>query len=130
MQLLCWRRILRIHIHHEVRLRSEECHLTFCITTVSTMRVPLDELPDGKAIRCFFGGDGQMFAHTISPFHPLQTTSYSRIARGSRKASIPNAPNSRPTPENLKPPQGARDSSSFHGFLRVQQYFGKPPGSP
>ena len=36
----------------------------------------------------------------------------SRIALGSRNASIPYVPNSRPTPESLNPPNGACWSSS------------------
>jgi formate hydrogenlyase transcriptional activator len=36
---------------------------------------------------------------------------HSRIALGSRNASIPYRPYSRPTPENLNPPQGACGSS-------------------
>src|ERR1700744_1456163 len=65
MQLLSWRRSLRIHIHHEARVLSEGCHRTLCITTVGTTRIGLDEFPDGKAIRSFFSRDGQMFAHAM-----------------------------------------------------------------
>jgi len=44
---------------------GEESHLTFRITTISTVRVSLDQFPDGEAICGFFGGNGHVFTHTL-----------------------------------------------------------------
>src|ERR1700736_2721111 len=58
------------------------------------------KLADGEAVRGFLGRDGDAFAHYASS-----------MAFGSRNASIPYRPYSRPTPEYLNPPQGACGSS-------------------
>jgi hypothetical protein len=42
---------------------GKERHLTFRIAAIGAMCVGLDELPDREAIRCFFGGDANVFAH-------------------------------------------------------------------
>jgi hypothetical protein len=42
---------------------SKERHLTLRIATIGAVCVGLDELSDGKAIRGFFGGDGDVLAH-------------------------------------------------------------------
>ena len=95
-------RIFGVHVHHEMRVFGEaQSHLAFRIATIGAMGVGLDGAPDGEAIRGFLGGDGDC-VFLISVF--LQA---SRIARGSRNASIPYVPNSRPTPEFLNPPNGA-----------------------
>ena len=59
-----------------------------------------DDLSFRDMIRGFLEGDGKVFAHPGS--HHA-----SRIARGSRNASMPYVPNSRPMPECLNPPNGA-----------------------
>src|SRR6202022_5130133 len=102
VQLLRGRRVFGVHVHHEVGIGSEEEHLTFRIAAIGAVRIGLDELADGEAIRGFLGGDGDVFAHQYQD---------SRIARGSRNASIPYRPYSRPMPEYLNPPQGACGSS-------------------
>src|SRR5882757_7842419 len=93
---------------------SKECHLTFCIAAIGAVRVGLDEFPDREAIRGFFRGDASVFSHDLVSFGlelPGKNGDYSRIALVSRNASIPKRPYSRPTPEYLKPPQGACGSS-------------------
>src|ERR1700689_2065314 len=95
-------------------VRGEESHLTFRIATIGTACVVFDEFTDREAIRCFFGGDVSVFCHKlVSSNLPSSRpgNSHARIALGSRNASIPYGPYSRPTPENLKPPQGACGSS-------------------
>jgi hypothetical protein len=42
---------------------GKERHLTIPIATVGAVCVGLDELPNGKTIRCFVGRDGYMLAH-------------------------------------------------------------------
>ena len=79
---------------------GEQSHLAFRIPPIRAVGVGLDELSDGEAIRGFLGGDGDVFADRSSP-------QASRIALGSRNASMPYVPNSRPTPECLNPPNGA-----------------------
>src|SRR4029077_14935753 len=79
-------------------------HLALRIATIGAVGVGLDELPDGEAVRCFLGRNGAVLAHRCSP-------QASRMARGSRNASIPYRPYSRPIPEYLNPPQGACGSS-------------------
>ena len=63
VQLLRGRRILGVHVHDEVGVFGKESHLTFRIATIGAVCVSLDELADGEAIRGFFGGDGDVFAH-------------------------------------------------------------------
>src|ERR1700722_12697332 len=93
---------------------SKECHLTFCIAAIGAGRVGLDEFPDREAIRGFFREDAGVFSHGLVSFGldlSRKNGDYPRIARVSRNASIPKRPYSRPTPEYLKPPQGACGSS-------------------
>src|SRR5580704_14755230 len=104
VQLLGRLRILGVHIHHEMGVRGEQRHLTSRIATIRTASIGLDELTNSKAIRGFLRGDGDVLAHHCFP-------QASRMARGSRNASIPYRPYSRPTPEYLNPPQGACGSS-------------------
>src|SRR4029077_10536080 len=100
VQLLRGRRIPGVHIHHEMGVGGEQSHLAFRIAAIGATGVGLDQFANGEAIRSFSGGDGNVFAHQAS-----------RMARVSRNASIPYRPYSRPTPEYLKPPQGACGSS-------------------
>src|SRR3984893_5317638 len=106
VQLERWLRILGVHVHHEVGVRGKERHLAFRIAAIGAMRVGLNELPDREAIGGLDRGEGSVFTHEVtrSPYD-------SRMARGSRNASIPYRPYSRPTPEYLNPPQGACGSS-------------------
>jgi hypothetical protein len=55
VQLLRGLRILGVHVNHEVAVLGKERHLAFRITTIGTVGVGLDELPDSKAIRGVFG---------------------------------------------------------------------------
>src|SRR6202007_314337 len=89
--------VLGVHVHHKMGVCGEQSHLAFRIPTIGAVGVGLDELSDGEAIRGFLGGDGDVFADRSSP-------QASRIALGSRNASMPYVPNSRPTPECLNPP--------------------------
>ena len=50
-----------------MRICGEKRHLTSCIAPVGTMRVGLDEFPDGEAIRGFSWGDRNVLAHESSP---------------------------------------------------------------
>src|SRR6266853_5159818 len=93
-------RVFCKHVNHEMCVFGEESHLTFCIATIRAVRVGLHQLPNGETVRRFVRRDGDVLAHR-----------YSRIARGSRNASIPYRPYSRPMPEYLNPPQGACGSS-------------------
>jgi len=95
---------------------GKERHLTFRIATIGAVRVGLDELSNSKAIPGLAGGDGSVLAHELlflSNSFRHRDSGHSRTARGSRNASIPYLPNSRPTPEYLNPPQGASGSSSM-----------------
>src|ERR1700730_11907053 len=74
--------ILGVHMHHEVGVRGKERHLAFRIAAIGAMRVGLDELPDREAIGGFGRGEGSVFTHMRSAYD-------SRMARGSRNASIP-----------------------------------------
>src|SRR5580692_3560765 len=114
MQLLRRGRIFGVHVHHKMRICGEKRHLALRIAPVGAMRIGLDEFPDSEAIRGFFRGDRSVFAHVSSPCSICLDTArdYSRMALGSRYASIPNVPNSRSTPECLNPPNGACWSSS------------------
>ena len=47
----------------EVGVRGKERHLTFCIATICTVRIGLDEFSNGQAVRSFTGGDTKVFAH-------------------------------------------------------------------
>ena len=51
MQLLRRRRILDVHIHHEVSVCCEERHLPLGIAAIRAMRVSLDELVDHDSSR-------------------------------------------------------------------------------
>jgi hypothetical protein len=56
----------------------------------------LDELADSETVRGFAGGYGNVFAHElVSFFHSFRQgeSDHSRMALGSRNASIPNVPN-------------------------------------
>src|SRR5579864_5032912 len=95
-------------------VRRKERHLTCRIATIGAVCIGLDKLPDGESIRSVAGGDGCVLYHEwVSLFDSFWhgKNGHSRMARGSRKASIPYLPNSRPTPEYLNPPQGACGSS-------------------
>src|SRR5579863_2787099 len=95
-------------------VRRKERHLTCRIATVGAVCVGFDKLPDGESVRSFAGGDRCVLYHEwISLFDSfrLGKNYHSRMARGSRNASIPYMPNSRPTPECLNPPHGACGSS-------------------
>jgi hypothetical protein len=48
-------------------VRGKESHLTGRVAPVGTMRISLDEFPDGEAIRGFLGGDADVFAQEF-PF--------------------------------------------------------------
>ena len=63
VKLLGRRRILGVHVDDEVGVFREERHLTFRIATIGAVRVGLDELPDGEAIRGLGGRDGDVLAH-------------------------------------------------------------------
>jgi hypothetical protein len=65
VQFLSGRRILGVHIHHEVRVCGKKRHLTFRIATIGAMCVGLDELSDRETSRCFFWGDANVFAHDL-----------------------------------------------------------------
>src|ERR1700741_748239 len=93
--------VFGVHVHHEVSVFGKESHLTLRVAAVSAVRVALDELPDREAIGSFLRRDSNVFAHDYA----------SSMAFGSRNASIPYCPYSRPTPEYLNPPQGACGSS-------------------
>src|ERR1700679_1075672 len=54
-QFLGGRRVLRIHIHHEMSVHCKERHLALRVTTVRAMRVSLNQFPDSKSIRGFLG---------------------------------------------------------------------------
>ena len=43
---------------------GKEGHLTLCIATIGTVRVGLDNLPDGEAICGSFGGNTSVFVHS------------------------------------------------------------------
>ena len=47
-------------------VRREESHLAFCIATIGAVCVGLDEFPNGKAVRGFAGGEGDVLAHDRS----------------------------------------------------------------
>src|ERR1700746_2992820 len=90
-----------VHVHHEVCVFSKQSHLTLRVAAVSAVRVGLDEFPDREAIGSFLWRDSNVFAHDYA----------SSMALGSRNASIPYCPYSRPTPEYLNQPHGACGSS-------------------
>src|SRR5450432_1059545 len=94
-------RIFGVHEHHEVCVFGKESHLTLRVATVGAVRVGLDKLPNREAVGSFLRRDSNVFAHGYA----------SSMAFGSRNASIPYWPYSRPTPEYLNPPQGACGSS-------------------
>ncbi len=48
MQFLRRRRILGIHVHHEVGVRGKKGHLTFRIATIGAVRIGLNEFADGR----------------------------------------------------------------------------------
>jgi len=83
-----------------VGVGGKERHLTFRIPAIGAVRVRLDELPDGETIRGFLGREGSVFAHESMLFDSFNygKNCHSRAAFGSRNASIPNIPNSRPPP--------------------------------
>src|SRR5258707_199271 len=47
------RRIICIHVHHEMGIGGEESHLAFRIAAICAMGVGLDESENGKTIRGF-----------------------------------------------------------------------------
>src|SRR6201981_2837428 len=94
-------RIFGVHEHHEVCVFCKESPLTLRVATVGAVRVGLDKLPDREAVGSLLRRDSNVFAHGYA----------SSMAFGSRNASIPYCPYSRPTPEYLNPPQGACGSS-------------------
>jgi hypothetical protein len=47
---------------------SKECHLTFRVAAIGTVRVGLDEFPDREAIRRFFRGDDGVSGHDLVSF--------------------------------------------------------------
>jgi hypothetical protein len=55
-----------VHVHHEVRVRHKERHLTVRITAIGAVRIRLDELADRKALGRFIERDGEVFAHETS----------------------------------------------------------------
>jgi hypothetical protein len=93
VQLLSGCRILRIHVNHEMCVFGKESDLIFRVAANRAVRVSLHQLPNGETVRRFVRRDGDALAYR-----------YSRMARGSRNASSPYVPNSRPTPEFLNPP--------------------------
>jgi hypothetical protein len=46
-------------------IRGQKRHLTSCVAAIGAVRVGLDELLDGEAVRSFFGGDGNVLAHEL-----------------------------------------------------------------
>ena len=85
----------------DLGVRDEQSHLPCCIATIRAASIGLDKLTNSKAIRGFFGRDGDVLAHQCFP---------SRLGdvRGSRNASIPYQRYSRPTPEYFNPPREPR----------------------
>src|SRR6201984_2541651 len=82
--------------------------MAFRASTIGTTCVGLDEL----AYSGFAGRDTDVLAHEfILLFVSFGDSGHSRMAFGSRNASMPYLPYSRPTPEYLNPPQGACGSS-------------------
>ena len=57
---------LCVHVHHEMRVRRKEGHLTVCITAIGAVRIRLDELADRKAVGRFIRRDSEVFAHEAS----------------------------------------------------------------
>ena len=53
VQLLCRLRILRVHVHDEVRVFGEQSHLTRRVAPIRAMWVRFDQLSDGEAIGGF-----------------------------------------------------------------------------
>src|SRR6266446_2147553 len=115
MQLHRGLRIFGVHVHHKVSVGCKERHLTLRIAPIGAMCIALDEFTDREAIRCFFGGDADVFSHNLVSliYRRLfrSDNDHARIALGSRNASIPYWPYSRPTPKYLNLPQGACGSS-------------------
>src|SRR6476469_1252982 len=66
MQFLRWHWILRVHVHDEMRVRREQRHLTLGVAAVGAVRVGLDQLPYGEAIRGFGRRYGDVLAHSRS----------------------------------------------------------------
>ncbi len=56
-----------VHVHDEVSIGGKERHLPVLIATIGAIRVGLDEVPDGEAVRGLIGGDRNMLAHDWSP---------------------------------------------------------------
>src|SRR4029077_16690560 len=95
-----------------MRVRHKKRYLAFRIATIGAVCIGLDELANREAVRGFCGRNTYVLPHEIDlSFFMFGTTGYSRMSFGSRNASIPYRPYSRPTPENLNPPQGASGSS-------------------
>jgi hypothetical protein len=84
-----------------VGIGGEEGHLSLGVPAIRAVGVGLGKLADGEAVGSFFGGDGDVLAH--ADFSGVVVAGVaSRMARVSTKASIPNTPYSRPTPEYLE----------------------------
>jgi hypothetical protein len=46
-------------------VQGEQSHLAFGIATICAVRIGLDELPDGEAIRGLLRRDGDVLAHRV-----------------------------------------------------------------
>src|ERR1700677_5142019 len=69
---------------------GKESHLPLRITAVGAVCVGLDEFPDGKPVRGFFGRDGDVPAHElVSLFNSTRKCGCSSMARGSIKSLMP-----------------------------------------
>src|SRR5579863_2934617 len=55
MQFLRGLWIFGVHEHHEMRVCGKERHLAFRVAAIGAVRVSLDKLADGQAVRGFAG---------------------------------------------------------------------------
>ena len=101
VKLLGGRRILGLHIHHEVGVFRKQSHLTFRIAAIGAVCVRFDEFSDGEPIRGFVGGDRGVFAHEV--VFLLFRSPTKECKRGKRRAALP--------------PRMARLSKSFNSEL-------------
>ena len=62
-ELLRWSITFGIHVHNEVSVFGEECHLTLCVPAVRAMGIGVYQLSDRKAICRLFRGHAGMDCH-------------------------------------------------------------------